>query len=151
MKNILKSLPLIAAAVVTATMTGCGDNTAEKAEAGNETINAIMTCSSVRTYTDRTVSPDTVETLLRAAMAAPTAVNCQPWKFIVVRNKELLTTIADSIPNAGDKLLKSAVTILVCGDREKFLEREPNYWIQDCSAATENLLLAAHSMGLGAV
>ena len=151
MKKLFRFLSAITVAAVT--LTGCGDNAAEKTNesAGNETINSIMTRSSIRTYTDRQVSADTVEILLRAAMAAPTAVNCQPWKFIVIRNKELLATIADSIPNAGDKLLKSSVTILVCGDRQKFLEREPDYWIQDCSAATENLLLAAHSLGLGAV
>lgn len=151
MKKFFRILPAIA--VVSALTGCCGGNTTkcENSDSGNETINTIMTRSSVRTYSDRLVSADTVETLLRAAMAAPTAVNCQPWKFIVVRNKELLSTIADSIPNAGDKLLKSSVTILVCGDRQKFLEREPDYWIQDCSAATENLLLAAHSMGLGAV
>lgn len=114
-------------------------------------IENIMTRSSIRQYTDRNVSEDTVKILLKAAMAAPTAVNSQPWKFVVLRDMDKRRKLAEALPNAGEKLTSSSVNIIVCGDRKKMFEKEPDYWIQDCSAATENLLLAANALGLGAV
>ena len=124
----------------------CTDNSGN-----NSAIDNIMSRTSVRTYTSQAVSDDAVETLLRAAMAAPTAVNSQPWKFVVLRNADVLAELADTVPNAGEKLTNSAVTIVVCGDTTKFVEPKPDFWVQDCSAATENLLLAANAIGLGAV
>lgn len=124
--------------------TPCADN-------GQAVIENIMTRCSVRQYTPDVVSQDTIEILLRAAMAAPTAVNKQPWKFVVLKDPDLRATLADSLPNAGEKLLQASVAIVVCGDSTKFFDHAPEFWIQDCSAATENLLLAAHAVGLGAV
>lgn len=141
----------VAAALI---LTGCGESrTAEQpaADNGQATIDCIMTRSSVRQYTDQPIGADTVDILLRAAMAAPTAVNAQPWKFVVLENMEMRRALGDSIRGAGDKLVQAPVVILVCGDSEKFIRQQPDFWVQDCSAATENLLLAAHAMGLGAV
>lgn len=89
--------------------------------------------------------------MLRAAMAAPTAMNKQPWHFVVVDQRDLLDALADANPYA--KMIKKApLAIVVCGDTEKMIEGGGrDFWIQDASAATENMLLAAHAMGLGAV
>lgn len=135
-------------------MVSCNDNN-KTSEVNDPDVNSsyenIMSRSSVRSYSDRVVSNDTVTLLLKAAMAAPTAVNSQPWHFVVLRNMEKRQKLAELLPNAGTKLTSSSVNILVCGDSRKFLEKAPTYWIQDCSAATENLLLAANALGLGAV
>lgn len=119
----------------------------------NPAIENIMTRMSVRSYTDRPVSADTVEVLLRAAMAAPTAVNKQPWHFFVVRDEKVRNAIADSLEYGKHALRGASVAIVVAGDSTRFLEGEEasGFWVEDCSAAAENLLLAAHSMGLGAV
>lgn len=117
----------------------------------NETLETIHNRKSVRHFTDQPVSKDQVEVLLRAGMAAPTAVNRQPWAFYVVTQRETLDLLAEQLPYA--KMLSQAqAAIVVCGDMEKAGRlKEEGYWVQDCSAATENILLAAESMGLGAV
>jgi len=114
-------------------------------------INNIMTRVSVRKYTDKTVEDEKVEKILQAAMAAPSAVNKQPWHFIVVDDKATLENIAKQMPNAA-MAENAPLAIVVCGDLEKE-DDGPNkeFWIQDCSAAIENMLLAAHALGLGAV
>lgn len=114
-------------------------------------LDAIMTRTSVRSYTDRDVSDEQLDTLLRAAMAAPTAVNKQPWRFVVIRDRETLDFIAENFPSMT--MMKEAhLAVVVCGDLEAALEGEAqSYWIQDASAATENLLVAANAMGLGTV
>lgn len=114
-------------------------------------LHCISTRASVRQYTSAEVSDATVDTLLRAAMSAPTAVNRQPWAFVVVRDAELRAALAEALPNAGSKLTNALVAIVVCGDSTRMLKQQPEFWVQDCSAATENLLLAAHACGLGAV
>ena len=114
-------------------------------------VENIMTRTSIRNYTDQKVSADTIETLLRAGMAAPTAVNKQPWHFVVVIDQDKLEALATANPNAG-MAKKAPLAIVVCGDMKKTLEGGGRaFWIQDCSAATENILLAAHALGLGAV
>lgn len=116
-----------------------------------EALQVIMTRTSVRKFTDEKVKPCCVEKMLRAAMAAPTAVNKQPWHFVVVDDKEVLNKLAGE-GRRGDMLRNAPLAIVVCGDMSKALEgKGQEYWIQDTSAATENLLLAAHAMGLGAV
>ncbi|MBR4390167.1 MAG: nitroreductase family protein [Prevotella sp.] len=111
----------------------------------------ILTRTSIRSYTDQPVEDTKIEKMLRAAMAAPTAVNKQPWHFIVVTSKEVLKSLSETNPHGG-MIAKAPLAIVVCGDMNKALEGNGrDFWIQDCSAASENLLLAAHSMGLGAV
>lgn len=117
----------------------------------NATLNAIMTRTSVRKFQDKKVEACKVEKLLRAAMAAPTAVNKQPWHFVVVDDKATLDSLAGR-GRRGDMLRNAPLAVVVCGDLNKALEgKAQEYWIQDTSAATENLLLAAHALGLGAV
>lgn len=115
----------------------------------NEAIKNIMTRTSVRQFTDQAVSKTDIETLLRAGMAAPTAVNKQPWHFVAVTDKAKLKELSGG---RGRMLEQCALAIVVCGDMTKALPGKGQaYWIQDCSAATENILLAAHALGLGAV
>jgi nitroreductase len=122
----------------------CGQNK-------KDALEVIMTRTSVRKFTDEKVKPCCVEKLLRAAMAAPTAVNKQPWHFVVVDDKAMLDNLAGK-GRGGDMLRNAPLAIVVCGDMSKALQgKAQEYWIQDTSAATENLLLAAHAMGLGAV
>lgn len=114
-------------------------------------IDIIMTRASVRVFTDQRVSASAIDTLLRAAMAAPTAMNAQPWHFVVVQERAILDSIHSLLPNV-QCANPTPLAILVCGDMNLALQGEAqSFWIQDCSAATENLLLAAHAMGLGAV
>ncbi len=114
-------------------------------------LNNIATRTSIRDYTRQTVEKDKIDKMLQAAMAAPTAMNRQPWHFVVVDQRSLLDQLAEANPHA--KMLKKApLAIVVCGDMDKAIEGGGrDFWIQDASAATENLLLAAHAMGLGAV
>ncbi len=113
-----------------------------------DAIEAIMTRRSIRSYTENPVSEADIETLLRAAMAAPSAKNQQPWRFVVTTERELIDRLADVSPFGG-MLTKAPLAITVCGDLHD-LER-PGMWQQDCSAAVQNTLLAAHALGLGAV
>ena len=117
----------------------------------NDLIQTIMTRSSVRSFLDKPVSDETVGQLLKAAMAAPSAKNSQPWAFVVIRDRAQLEKLGASLPNA--KMTATApVAIVICGVLDKALPGEAReYWIQDAAAATENFLLAVHALGLGAV
>lgn len=128
-----------------------GNGKGKEQDVSEVVINNILNRTSVRSYEDRAVESDKVEKLLRAGMAAPTAVNKQPWHFIVVTDKNQLLKLSEANPNAG-MAVKAPLAIVVCGDMDKALEGDAReFWIQDCSAATENILLAATGMGLGAV
>lgn len=118
---------------------------------GNKAIETIMTRVSVREFTGEKISEAQIDTLLRAAMAAPSAINKQPWAFIVVTDEVLIAKLGEALPYSRCSN-KPAVAIIPCGDLSKAIEGEmAAFWINDVSAATENLLLAAHAMGLGAV
>ncbi|MDE6485697.1 MAG: nitroreductase family protein [Duncaniella sp.] len=120
-------------------------------EASSTTLEDIMTRTSVRSYSDRNVDSLTVDTLLRAAMAAPTAGNKQPWRFVVVNDTASLNYIASNF-RSMKMAAEAKVAVVMCGDVTATFEGEGReYWVQDVSAATENLLLAAHTLGLGAV
>lgn len=112
----------------------------------------IFSRKSVRSYTDQPVSKATLDTLVRAAMAAPTGKDMRPWKFVVINEREMMDSLSRMLPRA--KMLPQAqAAIVVCGDLsilDKHGKPSGN-WTFDCSAATENLLLAAEAMGLGAV
>jgi len=113
-----------------------------------DALTAIMTRRSVRTFTDDPVTDGEIETLLRAAMAAPSASNEQPWRFVVVREPDGLQRLSRATPFAKP-LRRAAAAIVVCADRSE--AKYPGFWVIDCSAAIENILLAAHAQGLGAV
>lgn len=117
---------------------------------GDIVIENIMTRTSIRQFTSQPVSKDTLDIIVKAGMAAPSAMNKQPWAFVVVTEKEMLDSLNAKHPYANLKTATAA--IIVCGNMDKTIEGAgKEYWVQDCSAATENILLAAHGLGLGAV
>ena len=111
-------------------------------------LEAIFKRRSVRRYTNQAIRAEDITQLLQAAMAAPTARNCQEWEFVVVRDKAMFQKIMAVHPYA--KMLAQAdCAIVVCGNTKR--EMAPNYWPADCGAATQNILLAATALGIGSV
>ena len=103
---------------------------------------------SIRKYTEEPVSKEDLKTILTAGMSAPSAKNQQPWQFIVIDDRRILTEIRSIHPFAS--MLETApMAVLICGDVR--LETSSGYWVQDCSAAAQNMLLAATGLGLGSV
>lgn len=144
---------MAAAAMLFASSACCGDKESagvSGVDATEAVIENIMTRTSVRNFTGEPVGADTLETIVKAGMAAPTAINAQPWAFVVVTERAVLDSLMAVHPYSNLKTASAA--IIVCGDMEKAIEGAGrDFWIQDCSAATENILLAAHAYGLGAV
>lgn len=104
---------------------------------------------SIRKFTDQKLSEEQIQMLLEAGMAGPSAVNFKPWKFIVVDDENVLNALRRALPYGK---FNASLAIVVCGDIRAI--RKPigeKFWIQDCSAASENILLAATAMGLGSV
>jgi nitroreductase len=113
-----------------------------------DAIENLMTRRSIRRFTAASVSEEEVNVMLHAAMAAPSAGNAQPWHFICIRDREILAQLPDIQPHT--RMMSAAqLAILVCADLT--LEKHEGFWVQDCSAATMNILLSAHAQGLGAV
>ena len=152
----MKRFILILAAAIAAA--ACGNNPAPAPEKG--AIETIMSRKSVRSFTGGKLSEEQLNTLLKAAMAAPTAMNAQPWSFLVITDDEAKSAIPGA--ERGDAIKTAGAVIIVCG--ETTLSRIPRdnpdgepevfpngFWYQDCSAAAENLLLAAEAIDLGAV
>lgn len=141
---------MTAAAAFLLLAVSCGQTAAPQADAARIVLDNIATRASVRQFTDQPVEASVMEQILRAGMAAPSAVNKQPWAFVVITEPEQLAALNEVHPYANLKTATAAV--IVCGDMDKALEgRAREYWVQDCSAVTENILLAAHALGLGAV
>jgi len=113
-----------------------------------DAIEAILTRRSIRKYTDRLIPDDMTRMLLDAAMSAPSARNTQSWHFIVIEDRKVLDLIPQVHPYA-DMVMGAPLAIVVCGDRG--MEPNEGYLVQNCSAATQNLLIAANALGLGAV
>ena len=124
-------------------------------------LDVIMSRTSIRKFTGEKVTKEQLETILKAGMAAPTAMNVQPWRFVVVTDKDKIAEVFAAGPRSGMFTTAGAV-IVVCGQttfmRKPFGQpdgpetEQPNiFWYEDCSAAAENILLAAHALGLGAV
>lgn len=117
----------------------------------NEAYMNILQRVSVRRYADRPVDDEQVSALLHAAMSAPSGVNRQPWEFMVVDDPATLKRLANALPYAK-MAVDAPVAIVICGNKDRFLEGVDGVlWEQDLSAASENLLLAAHAIGLGGV
>jgi len=112
-------------------------------------LNFIFSRRSIRRFTPEKVSEAQIKLLLEAAMAAPTAMNTKPWHFVVIDDHDKLAELRKTLPFGK---MDAPLAISICGDMQPIkravLER---FWVQDCSAATENLLLAANALGLGAV
>jgi nitroreductase len=113
-----------------------------------DALEAIFTRRSVRRFDDRPVPEELIQKLLAAAMRAPSARDAQPWQFVVIDDRSMLAEIAEINPNA-QMARHAPLGIMVCGDLG--LEKSVGYWVVDCAAAVENILLAAHALGLGAV
>jgi len=109
---------------------------------------ALLTRRSIRQYTQQRISDELIRQLLVAAMSAPSAGNQQPWHFIVLTERPALDALADALP-FGKTLHSAPLGLVVCAETARL--PHSGYWVQDCSAATENLLLAAHALGLGGV
>lgn len=157
-KSVVLNIVLAIVVVVLSVRLASDKATVNKSADAHQSVNAeqavldnIATRTSIRDYEARPVEKEKIEKMLRAAMAAPTAMNKQPWHFVVVDQRNVLDALAGANPYA--KMLKKApLAIVVCGNTDKMIEGGGrDFWIQDASAATENLLLAAHAMGLGAV
>lgn len=116
------------------------------AQKGGNMLDTIFARRSIRQYTDEPVTPEQIKKLLEAGMAAPSAANRKPWHFVVVTDKAKLNELAERHPH-GKMLAQAAAAIVVCGDPQ-ISER---FWVHDCAAATENILLAITALGLGGV
>ena len=139
-KNLLLSL-LVATLLVACSASPQG----EKATSANAALDNIFARKSVRSYLDKGVEKEKIDWMLRAGMAAPTGRDLRPWEFVVITDRATLDSMATALPYA--KMLKQVrQAIVVCGD-----SAQSSYWYLDCSAATQNILLAAESLGLGAV
>ncbi len=111
-------------------------------------LECIYTRRAIRKYTDKNVSDEIIHKLLKAGMSGPSAVNEQPWHFIIVKDKELLKEIPKASQYA-QMVKDAALAIIVCGNPT--LQKIDGFWSQDCCIAAQNILLAAHALGLGAV
>ncbi|MBD9178703.1 MAG: nitroreductase family protein [Odoribacter splanchnicus] len=133
------------ALILTIMATSCNSGNNEKKIQTQDAIENIMSRKSVRKYLPKPVEKEKVQTLLKAGMAAPSGKDVRPWEFVVVTDRAALDSMAAALPYA--KMLTHApMAIVVCGDTTK-----SSYWYLDCSAATQNILLAAEALELGAV
>jgi nitroreductase len=122
----------------------------EKEGTMSDAFSAIHNRKSVRSFTGQSVNKDALDNIIRAGMAAPTAVNRQPWAFVVVTDRKTLDTLAAGLPYA--KMLdKAGAAIIVCAIPEKAHDKRMEFAVIDSTCASENILLAAEALGLGAV
>ncbi len=133
------------AGAVACTAGGCTLSGKNGMPEGNSALENIFSRTSVRTYQERDVEPQTIGLLLRAGMSAPSGRDLRPWEFIVVDRRPVLDSLAAALPYA--KMLATApCAVIVCGSPAR-----SSYWYLDCSAAAQNILLAANALGLGSV
>ena len=123
---------------------------AQKTDTIPDAITVIHSRKSVRNFTGEEVTAEQLDILLKAAMCAPTAVNMQPWAFVVVTSRSKLDSLAEGLPFAK-MLYKAGAAIIVCAITEKAFDKRTEYAIIDCSLASENILLSAEAIGLGAL
>jgi nitroreductase len=115
-----------------------------------DTLFVIHHRKSVRNYTGESVTQDEIDILLEAAMAAPSAVNCQPWEFITVTDRNTLHALGDALPYAK-MIFKAGAAIIVCGVPATAHKQMDEYAVIDSTLASQNILLAAEAIGLGAI
>ncbi len=152
----MKRLSIIIAVLASMVLAGCKSH-----ECAPSALDVIMTRTSVRSFTGDPISKEQLETILKAGMAAPSAINIQPWRFVVVTDKEKIASVfANGFQK--DMYTQAGAVIVVCGQttmmRKPFgqpdapEEEQPNmFWYEDCSAVAQNILLAVKALGLGAV
>ena len=143
---------IVLCALIGAALMGCHPQETTNTETMKQEtiIENILTRVSVRKFTGEKISEEQIQTLLQCAMAAPSAMNHQPWAFVVVTEDSVLAQLGQAFPYSRCDQ-QPACAIVPCGDLSKAIVGSEDFWINDVSAATENLLLAAHAMGLGAV
>ncbi len=153
----MKKKALLTALVAAALLCGC-----KAQDSAPSALDVIMTRTSIRSFTGEAVSKAQLETILKAGMAAPTAMNGQPWRFVVVTDKDKMASVFGAGPRS-EMFTTAGAVIVVCGQTTSMgrpfgaqpdaPEQEmPNmFWYEDCSAAAENILLAVKALGLGAV
>lgn len=148
----------VLAAMAVVMLTGCCN---EPQNAAPSALDVIMTRTSIRSFTGQAVTAEQLETILKAGMAAPSAMNAQPWRFVVLTDKDRIQEIYGDA-RRSEMFTTAGAVIVVCGQTTRMgrphgqpdalvTERPLIFWYEDCSAATENILLAAHALGLGAV
>ncbi|MCC8035606.1 MAG: nitroreductase family protein [Rikenellaceae bacterium] len=148
MKKVL--LTLTAATAIISGLLSC-NNSAKTSSAGAEQevsasiLDVIFERKSVRSYTDQAVEQEKIDMMVRAAMAAPSGMDRRPWEIVVVDDREILDKMSEGL-GAAKMLQHAPLAMIVCGDTDR-----SSYWYLDCSAAAQNLLLAAEAQGLGAV
>lgn len=141
----MKTTLLLIVSFIFLVMTACNSEKKESKIQTKDALENIMGRKSVRKYLPKPVEKEKIEVLLKAGMAAPSGKDVRPWELIVIDDREVLDSMAAVLPYA--KMLKEApMAIVVCGDTTK-----SSYWYLDCSAVTQNILLAAEAIGLGAV
>lgn len=154
----MKKIGLFTSIAAVLLLAGCNSQPQENAPSA---LDVIMTRTSIRSFTGDPVSKEQLETILKAGMAAPTAMNGQPWRFVVVTDKEKIAQVFAS-GFRGEMFTQAGAVIVVCGQTTQMRkpfgqpdapeQEQPNmFWFEDCSAAAENILLAAKALGLGAV
>ena len=116
-----------------------------------DAIQAIKTRISTREFNDQPISDEAVRTILEAGMSGPTAVNARPWSFIVVRDKTTIEKLAAAGTRPNMPLMTATMAIVVCSDPDRYFKFVPDFWIVDASIATQNMILAAHAMGIASV
>ena len=116
-----------------------------------ETLQAIFTRKSTRSFSDRPVEDGKIRTILRAGMSGPSCRNTRDWSFLVVRDRDTLNAMADINGTVAEPLRRAAFGILVLGDYERAHSEAKDYWVIDGAIAAENMILAAHGMGIGSV
>lgn len=116
-----------------------------------ETLKAIASRKSIRNFTEQTISNEDINKILSAGMSGPSCVNARQWSFLVITDKEMLQKMADANGKPAEPLRNAALAILVCGDLNRAFKPAPDYWIIDASIACQNMILAAHDLGIGSV
>ena len=116
-----------------------------------DALENILTRRSVRAFTDREISDEDVRTILEAGMRAPSCVNARDWSFLVSRDAAVLGKMADCNGRPAEPLRRAKLGILVLGDLERAFARAKDYWVVDGAIAAENMILAAHALGIGSV
>lgn len=114
-----------------------------------DTLKAIMSRRSIRKFKNTPIADSQIQTILEAAMNAPSAGDGRPWHFVVIKKREILDGLADNIDNGNAMFKQAQAAILIVGDSSK--EGFPGFYPQDCSCAAQNIYLGAHALGLGSV
>ncbi|MBR4265365.1 MAG: nitroreductase family protein [Bacteroidales bacterium] len=141
-------LTILLCAMLSFEMSGCREKDNQPSNAS--CLEVIKNRTSIRQYTDQPVEKEKIDNLLRAGLAAPSAMNKQPWKLVALTNKAKINELGEA--TGKPPISKSTLTIIVCGDLTKTDgTSEDLWWTEDCGAVTENILLAATAQGLGAV